>query len=514
MRRLAGTTSTLALAALIMTSAPSAPAAVQAPTATTSVSAALRPYYAQLLVWEPCHKTLQCATFRVPLDYAKPSGRRLTITAARVPATGTSRGSLVVNPGGPGSSGIEYISDPQYAVSATARRNFDLVSFDPRGVGESAPLWCLDGTRLDSFLDLDPTPDTAREQQALLASGRVLAAACTREDAALMEHVSAVDMARDMDILRAVLGEARLRYLGKSWGTVLGKVYAALFPSRVGSFVLDGAVDLALPATRATFEQARGFETAIDRFVAWCVKRNACVLGENVVSAKQRLVRFVQSLDAKPLPAAESTRPLTEAQAVTAIIGPLYVADGGFEWLLSGLTPALQSGDGTALQTIFDWFVERDGNGRYANNANTAIYVVNCLDGRAGISTIAQARATATAWAAKLPFMGRVMAWSDLPCAEWPVRASTDITTLQVRNVPPALVLGGTYDPATPLAWSRGLAAQWPTSALLVHDGDGHTSYANGSLCVDRYVDTFLLSADIRHPDLPANGTMCDATIG
>ncbi len=509
-RHLAALTA-IALVALVMVSTASAPAAAPTPLPEPPVSAALQPFYAQTLQWKACHGVLQCATFNVPINYAKPGGATIKIMAARAVATGVSKGALVVNPGGPGASGIEYIADPNFAVSRTARRNFDLVSFDPRGIGESTPLWCLRGAKLDWFLNLDPTPATAAGRAAILSSGRTLAKACQRENANLMAHMSAVDMARDMDILRGLLGQEKLRYIGKSWGTVLGKVYAALFPGRVGSFVLDGAVDLEVPLTQAAFDQGQGFENAANRFIGWCIQQGHCVLGSTPKIAKQRLVSFLAALGKHPMRTNSPKRPLTEAQALTAVIGPLYLNDGGWQWLLTGLTPALLLHNGAALQTIFDWFVERDAHGVYKYNTNTAIYVTNCLDEPGTVKTVAQARALAIAWSKKLPLMGAAMAWSELPCAGWPYKATTDIAKLKVQNVPPILVVSATYDPATPMKWGRGLASELPHAVLLERVGDGHTSYANGSTCIDTDVDNFLLSADPWHPNAPSNGTVCGA---
>jgi len=499
----------LTAAALVAACSPSTGAVAVTPAPTPAVPAALKPFYSQVLAWTACHGKLECATFSVPLDYAKPAGETITITAARALATGTSRGPLVVNPGGPGASGIEYISDPAYSVSPNARRNFDLVSFDPRGVGESAPLWCYRGAQLDAFLDIDPTPDTTVEGNSMAKAGVALASACAVENAGLLAHVSTVEIARDMDILRGLLAQPKLRYLGKSWGTALGTVYAALFPGRVGSFVFDGAVDLQLSPVQSLFDQGRGFEVAIDRFITWCLDQGACPLGTSMAGAKQRLVRFIAGLDRRPLPTGDARRPLTEAQALTAVIGPMYVAGGGSDWLLTGLTPALKLGKGRPLQTIFDWFVSRSATGAYSSNANTAIYAVNCLDGPTAIHTTAQARSLAGRWRKQLPVMGAVMAWGDLPCAKWPFKAGTDISKLRVRRVPPVLIVAATYDPATPLKWGRAVARQLPNSVLLIREGDGHTSYANDNLCIDRAVDAFLLSADPVKPDLPVNGKRC-----
>lgn len=510
MKRLLSLIATVSASVLVAACVPSTDAVAVSLAPTPAVPAALKPYYSQVLAWTVCHGKLECATFTVPLDYAKPRGDTITITAARVLATGTSRGPLVVNPGGPGGSGIEYITDPADAVSSTARRNFDLVSFDPRGVGESTPLWCYRGAQLDAFLDIDPTPDTAAEASAILRAGADLASACADENVKLMAHVSTVEIARDLDILRGLLGQTRLRYLGKSWGTALGTVYAAIFPGRVGSFVLDGAVDLQASPVQALFDQGRGFEVAIDRFISWCLDQGTCPLGASRATAKQRLVRFMAGLDKRPLPTADASRPLTEAQALTAIIGSMYVTAGGFDWLLTGLTPALELGKGRPLQTIFDWFVSRKANGSYTANANTVIYAVNCLDGPTAIRTAAQARTLQARWRKQLPVMGAVMAWGDLPCAKWPFTAHTDISKLRVRNVPPILVVSATYDPATPMKWGRALVRELPNSVLLIRDGDGHTSYSNNNLCIDRAVDAFLLSDDLAEPDLPANGKRCE----
>ncbi len=496
--------------ALMATQDVEAPPAASASTPAANVPAALQKFYAQQLVWTPCDNKLECAQYDVPLDYAKPAGATVTIKVARAVATQTSHGALVINPGGPGGSGIEYISDPSYAISATARRNFDLVSFDPRGVGQSDPLWCFQGSKLDAFLEIDPTPDTAVELTAVIRGGKALATACKAENAALMAHMSTIEIARDMDIMRALLHEDRLRYIGKSWGSALGQAYAALFPSHVGAFVLDGVVDLRVSRVQGALDQGLGFEAAINRFISWCLVQGSCPLGTTQAKAKQRLVAFFAQLDAHPMATSNPSRPLTEAEALTAVLGPMYIQEGGRDWLLTALTPALETGRGTALQEIYDWFVERDSKGVFANNANTAIYVVNCLDEFDPGITAAQAQTLTTAWTPKMPVMASTMAWSEVPCTGWPYRAVTDTSALRIKNVPPMLVVSATYDPATPMKWGKAVASQIPGAVLLTRDGDGHTSYANGSLCIDRAVDAYLLSSDPLHPTLPKVGTRCE----
>lgn len=466
-------------------------------------------YYAQKLQWRTCTKHLQCATFKVPLDYRDPGGRAITITAARNRATGTAKGSLVLNPGGPGGSGIEYIEEAAYIVSPVIHRQFNLVSFDPRGLGRSTPLRCLNDRQTDAFMEVDQTPDTPAEEQKLAASARELVAACRRSDAALMAHVSTAEVARDMDILRALLGESRLRYLGKSWGTALGQAYAAFFPSKTGLFVLDGAVDIRLSLAQGSLDQARGFELAADRFLDWCTEQGKCVLGKTKEAARARLVAFLRGLDAKPLRTQTPKRPLTEQQAWTALIGPLYVAIGGREWLYAALALAITQNDGTELQKINDWFIERNTRGVYANNGNTLIYAVNCLD-RTGSGTLQDAKSKSLVWTRQFPVMGRLMAWGDVACAGWPYAAQEPLDRLRISNVPPMLIVGTTYDPATPLLWSQSVQRRIPKSVLIVNVGDGHTGYAVDSRCIDAAVNAYLLSRDPNSPALPKNGTRCD----
>lgn len=478
-----------------------------APAAATSKP--LAKFYDQTLVWKKCEQRLECATFTVPLDYRKPAGRTITITAARSKATGTARGNLLLNPGGPGGSGIDYILDAEYIVSPTIRRQFDLVSFDPRGVKRSTPLRCFDDQQTDAFLDVDQTPDTSSEQQLFVSRAQQLIRACQQRDAELMQHLSAVEIARDMDVLRSALGDDRVRYIGKSWGSTLGEAYAALFPTRVGLFVLDGAVDNKRSYVMASQDQARAFETAAQRFLTWCARQNNCALGRTEASARATLLRFFRQLDTKPLKTQNPKRPLTEGQAWTAFIGPLYVRDGGREWLNEALDAAIAGKDGTGLQEINDWFIERNARGRYTNNSNTSIYAINCLDAF-GAQTLAQARRERAAVVKQLPILGQLFGWGDDACARWPYRAQEPVQRVQIKNVPPILILGTTYDPATPIVWARALQQRIPKSVLVELAGDGHTAYSVGSACVDRIVNSFLLSENVSSPVVPKNGTRCE----
>ncbi len=494
----------LALTACAATDVPQ----VVRPTVTPAPAAALADFYSQPIEWKACGKTMQCASYLVPLDYADPTGRTLRIRIARVPAQGERVGNLVINPGGPGGSGIDFIADPMYAVGAGARRDFDLIGFDPRGVGRSNPLWCLRDSALDAWLDVDASPDTAAERTRMFAVADELAAACTAEDAELFAHMSTAEVARDMDILRELLGDAQLRYLGKSYGTELGVAYAKLFPERVGPFVLDGAVDPVRTPSQMAYDQARAFERAAGRFVAWCVSVGDCPLGASRDAGVRRLGRFLQDLDTTLLRTSDPERSVTQAVGYTAVLGALYVPEGGWDWLLTALEEALEQRDGSTLLEISDWFTGRDAKGRYHDNANTALYVVNCLD-REYTGTERTFVDRARRWDKELPLFGAVLAWGDSACVNWPVAANTELDDLAIGAIPPVVVVGTVHDPATPMAWARALADFLPGSRLIEYVGDGHTAYAQGNLCVDRAVDAYLRADDAWAASLPKKGLRC-----
>lgn len=291
--------------------AASLPSAPQSPDA-----AALRPYYAQKLTWRDCGVPgFQCSTMKAPLDYANPgSGQDVEIAVSRRTATGPGKrlGSLVVNPGGPGGSGIGYLQ--AYAgigYPAAVRAQYDMVSFDPRGVERSSPVECLNGPAMDKYTQVDQTPDDAAERAELVAAFKEFAQACEAKSGRVLPHVSTVDAARDMDLLRGVLGDQKLHYVGASYGTLLGATYADLFPDRVGRLVLDGAMDPTRPALELNRDQTEGFETAFTSFAKDCAKQPDCPMGKGGPDAvAARLKEFFRKLDAQPVATGDPDRPL------------------------------------------------------------------------------------------------------------------------------------------------------------------------------------------------------------
>ncbi|MFG2314759.1 alpha/beta hydrolase [Streptomyces tendae] len=472
--------------------------------------AELSPYYGQKLAWRDCGVPgFQCATMKAPLDYAKPGEGDVRLAVARKKATGPGKrlGSLLVNPGGPGGSAIGYLQ--QYAgigYPAKVRAQYDMVAVDPRGVARSEPVECLDGPEMDAYTQTDVTPDDAGERDELVDAYKEFAEGCGADAPKLLRHVSTVEAARDMDVLRAVLGDEKLTYVGASYGTFLGATYAGLFPDRTGRLVLDGAMDPSLPARRLNLEQTEGFETAFQSFAKDCVRQSDCPLGDKDTTPDQvgkNLKSFFDDLDAKPLPAGDADgRKLTESLATTGVIAAMY-DEGAWQQLRESLTSAIKEKDGAGLLILSDSYYEREADGGYSNLmfANAA---VNCLDLPAAFSSPDEVRAALPEFEKASPVFGEGLAWSSLNCAYWPVKPTGEPHRIEAAGATPIVVVGTTRDPATPYRWAEALSDQLSSGRLLTYEGDGHTAYGRGSACIDSAINTYLLSGTA-----PDDGKRC-----
>ncbi|MEO6998764.1 MAG: alpha/beta hydrolase [Terracoccus sp.] len=461
-----------------------------APAATSAPDAALSIFYDQKLAWQTC-ATFECANLRVPIDYAKPADGQIELKVLRVKATdqGKRLGSLVVNPGGPGGSGVDYAANADAIVGDSVRRYYDVVGFDPRGVGRSAPVDCLSDRQLDTFLGTDPTPNDKAEEQQLLVEAKDMAAGCERKNAKLLPHLSTVDAAKDMDVLRAALRDPQLNYLGKSYGTFLGSTYAGLFPKRVGRFVLDGVVPPDLTSAELGLGQAQGFELATRAYVQSCVDGGDCILGNSVDEGMQWIRTFLKGLDAKPLPSGDSAVPeLNEAWASLGLGQALY-DEGSWGILTDALTEA-KAGSGVGLMRLADQYADRDPGGKYTGNLLEVIYAVNCLD-RPDSPNLAAYEQYAKDFSKTAPTWGPFLAWGALPCGVWPVKGGTPPHTISAEGSNTIVVVGTTRDPATIYAWSKRLRDQLSNAVLVSRDGDGHTAYRRGNACVDSAIDLY-----------------------
>lgn len=462
--------------------------------------AALSKFYKQALSWRPCGQN-ECSRLTVPLDYAQPDGKTITLAVLRAPATRRAQrvGQLVVNPGGPGGSGVQYAASGATTFGEQLTQYFDIVGFDPRGVGASTPLECAGTKQTDEFLSADPDPDNAAEVAQLDRLTHEFGQGCLARSGDLTKHMSTVEAAKDIDVLRAALGERQLDYFGASYGTFLGATYADLFPTHLRRMVLDGAIDPALSNEELSLGQAHGFETALRAYLADCVGQGHCVLGDSVDAGAQRIKTLLKQIDAKPLPTT-SGRQLTEGLATFGIILPLYLKD---YWpLLTGaLTQALK-GNGDQLLTLSDQYTSRGGNG-YTDNSTEALYAVNCLDHADSIPS-GQVPAHFPDFEKASPTFGRLFAYSLSTCASWPVQSGNRTKALTAAGAPPIVVVGTTRDPATPYAQAVALSKELQSGVLVSRDGDGHTGFRQGNQCVDDAIEKYLVAGTV-----PKDGLSC-----
>jgi pimeloyl-ACP methyl ester carboxylesterase len=461
----------------------------------------LSAYYDQTPKWRECGASgFECATLKAPLDYDKPSAGDIDLAVSRKKATGPGKrlGSLLVNPGGPGGSAIGYLqSYAGIGYPKKIRAGYDVVAVDPRGVARSAPVTCLDGKQMDAYTQTDVTPDDAGERDQLGAAFKKFASGCqtnNRVSRRVLPHVSTVEAARDMDLVRAAVGDEKLNYVGASYGTFLGATYAGLYPERVGRLVLDGAMDPSLPAREMNRQQTAGFETAFTSFAKDCAARSGCPLGTGTPGqAGQRLKSFFTKLDRAPIRTGDPDgRKLGEALATTGVIAAMY-DEAAWPQLRDSLGTAMKKGDGAGLLALSDSYYERDPDGTYANlmSANAA---VNCLDQPPSFSSAKEVEDALPSFEKASPVFGAGLAWSSFNCASWPVRPTGEPHRITADGAAPIVVVGTTRDPATPYPWAKALAGQLSSGRLLTYDGDGHTAYGRGSDCVDGAIDTYLLT--------------------
>lgn len=461
---------------------------------------ALALYYDQELAFEDCGNGNECADLIVPLDYAEPDGEKITVGVLRKPAAQEAIGSLLVNPGGPGASGIQYAEAGSAVWTPPVLDYYDLIGFDPRGVGQSTPLECLTTEQADELVAADPDPDTDAERDELDAQLREFGEGCLAESGDLARHVSTAEVVRDMDVLRHVLGEPRLDYFGASYGTSIGALYADTFPERVGRMVLDGAVDPALSSEEMTLQQAEAFEQALRAFLDDCLGRRDCPLTGSVDDAASQIRQLLVNVEEQPLPT-DGDRELAVGNAQLGIWMPLY-ADFLWPELRRALSDALEEGDGTGLMTLSDAYTSRGTDG-YTDNSLEILYAVNCLDDSTAIPTD-EVPDYFDEFEEASPTFGRSFAYSLSTCGAWPIQSESTKRPLTAEGAPPIVVVGTTRDPATPLRWAEALADQLSSGRLVVRDGDGHTGYNQGNACVDRAIETFLLTGDA-----PADDTRC-----
>ncbi|PRI12494.1 peptidase [Leucobacter massiliensis] len=452
--------------------------------------------------WVACGEGMECADVYAPLDWEDPAGERITLRMVKHPATGGDPlGTLFVNPGGPGASGAQYVADNiDYAIPAEVQRAYDVIGWDPRGVGESSPVTCFDAAGMDEYLfGVDETaqlePGSDEWIAAALDESRAFGEACEQGTGALLGHVDTASTVRDLDMLRAIVGDDTLNYLGFSYGTYIGARYADAYPERVGRMVLDGAMDPTTGLDDVVREQTRGFELALRAYASDCLNRSDCPLSGTVDEAMASIGELLARVEAEPLRGSDG-RMLSVSTMLTAIITPLYSQDN---WgYLDELWRTVSNGNADVALELADFYYDRS-DGSYQSNSTEAFSAINCLD-YPNEPDADRMREEAAELERIAPTIGRYQGYGDISCAAWPVQGVADRSPVTASGAAPILVVGTTGDPATPYRWAESLARQLDSGVLLTFEGEGHTAYTS-SACVRDIVDDYLLTGSVPAAD-------------
>ena len=478
--------------------------------------------------------TFSCAVITVPLDYANPKGETISIAVKKRAATGGhSQGALFINPGGPGDSGVSFAERAGNAFSPDLLSAYDIIGFDPRGVGSSTAITCssdedsASGTAEPSVSagataspSASGTPSAGTEPSAEASaeaasdgdsyeewaestrqSFQELSKQCgsNTEPAALLDHVDTVSAARDLDILRALAGQEKLNYLGFSYGTYLASVYAENFPGNTGRMVLDGAIDPSLSLAEQGLGQAKGFEQALRTYVDYCQASTGCPLSGGTDAGVQQVRNLITSANSTPLPTSDPNRTVTGSDIVTALSEYLYTTEQNWPPLTSALDQAINHHDGSAFA------VKEEQDSSSKDDSGGAFQAVTCLDYPVEGDT--------ATWAAQYeeakrvaPIFGNTSVGMDLVCSVWGHNETRKPTQIHAHGAAPILVVGTTGDPATPYAWSKSLAEQLDSGQLLTWEGNGHTAYGGDASCVNDAVDAYLISGTMPKKGLTCHG--------
>lgn len=479
------------------------PTKIATPRQTTSPQAKLDKYYHQKLQWEKCDQNFECANLEVPIDYTHPEAQTAKIAMKRLKTPNQNKlGTLVMNPGGPGGSGTETMKADavDYFFTKPIQENYDILSFDPRGVNRSQPaIKCRTNQELDEdnakYIDTS-TPGGRTEN---IAEIKLLGQRCLRRSPEMTRFASTENAARDLDIMRAALGEERLNYLGYSYGTYLGSIYADMFPNRVGRFILDGVLDASANLNQVAAMQAGGFENSLREFSRECQQYHAkqCPLRGGTEAGLGQIKTLLESLTTSPL-STSTNRELTAPLGFTGIIGSLYNQTSWWQTLMPALSSAIKDNDGTALLASADFYNSRNSDGTYQDNSSDAFVVINALD-YVPVGNLEQWEKEAKQLQAEYPTVAKFFSYPSLGADQWPVSANSTAK----RHIDPQLdgdilLVGTTGDPATPYQMAQNVHKMITHSKLLTVQGWNHTSYnSSAPTCVTNIGDTYLLTGKV-----------------
>ena len=502
-----------------------------APTKTATASSApidvqggdIQAYYNQGITWGKCAQgtfdsyrgvnssdpnEYQCAFLKAPLDWDNPDGDQITLALAIHRSGAKDAPALFINPGGPGGPVVSAL--PYYSAQGLGEsvvKAYDIVALDPRGVGDSTPVFCMTDEEKDKYnagsetegADADSPQSAIAEVQ---EDSREFAQGCRDHSGAIFEHIDTVSAARDFDMVRSILGQDKLNLLGYSYGTFLGATYAGLYPAQVGRFVLDGALDPSLSVDEVSSMQMRGLDASLQQWITDCATQASCPMGRTKDEGIANVRSFLESLEASPLPTNDPDRPLTEGLAVTAMIGAMYNTQWWPE-LTNAYSDATRRNDGTAMLEIADLMNSRNPDGTYADNSTDAINAINNLDYKPA-GTDAEWIARADALKSELSILDRYVGYPSAGLSAWPTEHA-ERAPIHATGAAPILVIGTTHDPATPYPMAEALASQLDSGVLITVEGWNHTAYRRGAnQCVVRAVEDYLVKGTV-----PTDGLTC-----
>ncbi|HUH53323.1 MAG TPA: alpha/beta hydrolase [Microbacteriaceae bacterium] len=446
--------------------------------------------------WEECGDGFKCATVSSPMDWENPDGKQISLYLVKQPAKGTNKlGTLFVNPGGPGGSGASFVRESiNYAVGEELQQQYDVIGWDPRGVGQSSAVFCYDQAEMDEYLFGDPREfsDFKRGSDEWLevarAEEKAFGEACLANTGELLGFVDTVSTVRDLDRLRQLVGDPKLNYLGYSYGTFIGALYADMFAQNVGHMVLDGALAPDVTLFEVVLMQQQGFEAATKTYLNECLSRSSCPFDGTVETAMAEIGELIEKVDKNPIQA-DDGRWVSSGTFITAIILPLYNEDN---WpLLNDLFAEMREGQPDTAQFLADYYFSRN-LGFYEDNSTEAFSAINCLDYPAG-GDAEQMRKEAAQIAKAAPTFGPYAGFGDVSCEVWPFDGPKERGPVRAEGSAPILVIGTTGDPATPYAWAERLVQQLESGVLITNNGEGHGAYTSGNMCIDRTVEEYFL---------------------
>lgn len=459
--------------------------------------------------WTDCGDGFQCTTLDVPVDWAAPTGESVGLALVRRPASVPEEriGSLVLNYGGPGQPGVDYLRRTWTRLPQTVLDRFDVVSFDPRGTGGSRPVDCVDDAFLDLSAGMPTIPATNEELSVLRRYSKQFASGCKERSGAYARQIGTRNVARDLEAIRTALDDAHLNYVGFSYGTVVGATYAQMFPASVGRLVLDGPPDYWISAKDYAFRQAKGFMDALGAFLDWC-QQTGCSLAASGTPSDQ-LTQLIARVDHAPLPATYAVDGVTREGKLTpsllenAVLSLLYDRRA-WPLLSDALSEAVNTGTAPSLLAYADQWVGRSPDGRY-DSLLEANAVIACVDRPTRKAPTTAAELTDVYdFQAQLPPWGGSFATAS--CVGMPKPTKGDkLGDVRVAGSAPILVVGTTGDPATPYAGAEALVGRIQGSGLLTFDSTEHTAFGRGvSTCIDDAVTAYLVDGA-----LPPPGTHC-----